>query len=69
MQTRKSQNCLSDGYQMLKGLIEVGKQYWATGDEDIYYNFNDIWLSFNTKCNFLDTVEGTVAMNFLANRL
>ena len=69
VQTRMSQNCLSDGYQMLKGLIDVGKEYWKTGDEDIYYNVNDIWLSFNTKCNMIDTVQGTIVTNFIANHL
>lgn len=54
--------------QMFKGLYEVAWKYWETRDEDIYYNVNDIWLSFNTKCNFLDTVQGTVIINFIANR-
>jgi hypothetical protein len=54
---------------MLRGLLEVGKEYWVTGEEDIYYNVNDIWLSFNSKCNIFDTVQGTIAMNFIANRL
>ena len=53
---------------MFKGLYEVGLKYWETRDDDIYYNVNDIWLSFNTKCNFLDTVQGTVIINFIANR-
>jgi len=53
---------------MFKGHYEVGLKYWETRDDDIYYNVNDIWLSFNTKCNFLDTVQGTVIINFIANR-
>ena len=54
---------------MFKGLFEVGKMYWETGNEDIYYNVNDIFLSFNTKCNFFDTIQSTLLMNFIANRL
>ena len=54
---------------MLKGLIEVGKEYWETGDDDIYYNVNDIFLSFNSQCNIFDTVQGTIAMNFIGNRV
>ena len=36
---------------------------------DVFYNADDIFMSFNTKCNLLDTIEGTILINFLANHL
>ena len=43
--------------------------YFKTKDMDVFYNADDIFMSFNTKCNFIDTIEGTIMLNFLANHL
>ena len=69
VQTRLSQNCFTDGMALLSGLEQVGLSYLRTRDMDIFYNADDIWLAFNTKCNLLDTVEGTIFLNFLANHV
>lgn len=69
VQTRLSQNCFSDGMAMLNGLYSVSLEYLETKDMDVFYNVDDIWMSFNTKCNLLDTIEGTILINFLANHL
>ena len=69
MQTRKSQNCFTDGYPLLYGMIGVGIRYVHTQDVDVFYNIDDIWMSFNTKCNLVDTIEGTVLLNGVANHL
>ena len=54
---------------LLTGLYQVGLSYVKTRDMDIFYNADDIWLAFNTKCNLFDTVEGTIFLNFLANHV
>jgi hypothetical protein len=69
VQTRRSQNCFTDGFALLSGLSSVGINYLKTKDMDVFYNADDIWMSFNTKCNLLDTIEGTIILNFLANHL
>jgi hypothetical protein len=47
----------------------VGLNYFKTKDMDVFYNADDIFMSFNTKCNLIDTIEGTIFLNFLANHL
>ncbi len=69
VQTRLSQNCFSDGMGMLNGLYSVSLEYLETKNMDVFYNVDDIWMSFNTKCNLIDTIEGTILINFLANHL
>lgn len=44
-------------------------RYAETRDMDVYYNLDDIWMSFNTKCNLVDTIEGTIILNGVANHL
>lgn len=50
-------------------MIGVGIRYVHTQDIDVFYNIDDIWMSFNTKCNLVDTIEGTVLLNGVANHL
>ena len=56
-QLRMGQSCISDGEQLLAGVLGVFYRY-VTGrfSEDDYYNLNDVFLSFNTKCNIIDTI-------------
>jgi hypothetical protein len=69
-QLRMGQSCISDGEQLLAGVVGVFYRY-VTGrfSEDDYYNLNDVFLSFNTKCNLVDTIQGTFILNFVINRL
>ena len=60
---------MTDGFQLLKGVIVVGKKYFETDDEDIYFNLNDVWVAYNTKCNFIDTIFGTIILNYGADYL
>lgn len=68
-QTRRAQQCWTDGIAYLEGLYNVGLLYYKTGDYDVYYNLNDIFLSFSSKCLMLDTLQGTILLNFVANQL
>ena len=54
---------------LLTGLQQVAFNYFKTKDMDVFYNADDIFMSFNTKCNLIDTIEGTILLNFLANHL
>ena len=69
VQTRLSQNCYTDGIALVTGLQQVAFNYFKTKDMDVFYNADDIFMSFNTKCNLIDTIEGTIMLNFLANHL
>ena len=69
VQTRLSQNCYTDGIALVSVLQQVAFNYFKTKDMDVFYNADDIFMSFNTKCNLIDTIEGTIMLNFLANHL
>ena len=37
------------------------------GTIDVFYNLNDVYLAFNSKCNIVDTLFGTILINNLAD--
>ena len=65
-QLRQAQSCLSDGIALYNGLVDVYTVYKEKQSLDIFYNVIDAFSAFNTKCNFFDTIQGTIFMNSLA---
>ena len=65
-QFRKGQSCFTDGLALLSGLREVHAAYKERPTMDVFYNLNDVFVGFNTKCNFVDTLQGTIFLNSLA---
>lgn len=67
-QPRASQSCLHSGKEMLYSSVLLLEKYLNFPyDKDISFNFNDTLIKFLTLCNFWDTVQGIILLNWIVN--
>ena len=71
-QPRLYSNCITDGNTYLLtllGLIKKMPEHHYYLEEQDQFNWEDVANQLTRKCNFADSFEGTLALNFMINRI
>ena len=71
-QPRLYSNCITDGNTYLLtllGLIKKMPDHHYYLEEQDQFNWEDVANQLTRKCNFADSFEGTLVLNFMINRI
>ena len=70
-QPRLTPDCFNEGATYFNALIRLFVKFVKSGSlmGQEEFNFEDISVFFCQKCNLFDTLQGTILLNFLINRI
>ena len=71
-QPRQTSNCLTEGNTFLLtllGLIRRMPDHHYYLEEQDEFNFEDVTTQLARKCNYADSFQGTLILNFMINRI